>query len=63
MNAIAIYLLSGIVGGLIFYSGFVTIPARGLLGEFADLLASLVYAGVIVLLAYGLFRRKIFIRL
>jgi predicted acyltransferase len=62
-NAIAIYLLSGIVGGLIFYSGFVTIPAKGLLGEYADLLASLVYAGVIVLIAYGLFRRKIFIRL
>jgi hypothetical protein len=63
MNSIAIYITSGIVGGLIFYSGFVANPTRGLLGEFADLMASVIYAGVMVLIAYGLFRRKIFIRL
>jgi predicted acyltransferase len=63
MNAIAIYLLSGLVGGLILYSGFLASAVRGLLGQFADLFTSLVYAGVIVLIAYGLFRRKVFIRL
>jgi predicted acyltransferase len=63
MNSIAIYLTSGIAGGLIFYSGIVANLTRGLLGEYAELLSSLVYAGVMVLIAYGLFRRKIFIRL
>lgn len=56
MNSIAIYLTSGLVGGLILYSGIVTASAGGLL-------VSLVYAGAMVLVAYGLFRGKIFIRL
>jgi len=61
MNAITMYLLSGILGGLFIY--FVISPARGFLGAFADLLSSLVFVGIVVLIAYGLFRRKIFIRL
>lgn len=60
-NAIALYLLSAILGGLFIY--FMISPMRGLLGVYADLLVSLVYAGVMVLIAYGLNRRKIFIRL
>ncbi len=61
MNAITMYLLSGILGGLFMY--FVITPARGFLGAFADLLSSLVFVGIVVLIAYGLFRRKIFLRL
>ena len=63
MNAIAIYLLSGLVGGLIHYSGFVAAATEGFLGNYAQTFASLVYTGVMVLIAYGLFRRKLFIRL
>lgn len=62
MNAIVIYLLSGLVGGLLLHSGLVTTSTGDVLGDYAELLASSLYAGVMVLVAYILFRSKKFIR-
>jgi predicted acyltransferase len=62
MNAIAIYIIAGFVGGVFRYIGAAS-TAQGPLGDYSDLLVSFFYLAVMVLIAYGLYRRKIFIRL
>lgn len=59
MNSITIYLVSGFLFFLLF---FVVGPIGEVFGAYADLVTSLAFVGLILTIAYALYRRKIFLR-
>jgi predicted acyltransferase len=62
MNAITMYLVSGILAAFLLYGGLLIHPMNIVFGIYGELVASLVFVGLILLIAYLPYRRKIFLR-
>jgi len=62
MNSIAMYLISGLLAVPLLYMGLSTGPMNTVLGVYGDLVTSLAFMGLVLLIAYLLYRRRIFLR-
>jgi predicted acyltransferase len=62
MNSITIYLVSGFLAFPLLYMGLLTDPMAGIFGVYGELVTSLAFVGLILLIAYLLYRRRVFLR-
>lgn len=62
MNSITMYLVSGVLAAFLLYGGLLVRPMTGVFGAYGELVASLLFVGLILLMAYLLYRRRIFLR-
>ena len=61
-NSITLYLVSGVLAAILMYGGLLVHPMTAAFGAYGELAASLVFVGLILLIAYLLYRRRVFLR-
>ena len=61
-NSIVMYLVSGFLAVPLLYMGLLTGPMNTVFGVYGDFVTSLIFVGLVLLIAYLLYRRKTFLR-
>jgi predicted acyltransferase len=61
-NSIVTYLISGALAAFLIDGGFLDLSMRAVFGVFGELVSSVVFTGLILLIGYLLHRRKLFLR-
>jgi predicted acyltransferase len=61
-NSITMYMASGALTAFLLHGGLLDLSMKAVFGVYGELVSSVVFVGLILLIAYLLYRRKVFLR-